>query len=261
MDYFKTIFAAKYGDGAVALNGSFFDTLLGKSLGGDTPAPVMPTKGDIIGIDMNGDGTDEEYLVLKTVSDSVVEVLARASIGNSKFANNNSDQVYAGRVLDNYLNTTYYATLSNAAKAAIIDKEFAQDRWGKGASGDASKNYIGVHSNGSYTIHLVSLNYHLSISRHIYVPRTIDIIDYLGVTPEMTADNTTLTAGNLEAIYHQASTHLCTSYEEQARFSGGVYYEATLGEYLASLVPGNSYPTFPAFQIDLSKIAWTPSNS
>lgn len=257
MDFVKTIFASKYGDGAVALNGSLFDTLLGKSLGGDTPAPVMPSKGDIIAVDMDGDGTAENYLVLKEVGEGVYELLARASIGSGVFG---SGTVYENNTLDVALNTTYYATLSETAKAAIIDKVLKQDAWYIGNQGSPmyKGTFVAGSTKRSYAVSLGNASFGNEISRHIYALSVQDIIDYLDVTTDMTWEDSTLNTANVQEVF--GSVGLVALRTTNAANGGGnnVLVIYTPFGNVDTTPPSSALYYRPAFQLDLTKIEWTP---
>lgn len=216
-----------------------------------------PAKGDIINIDMDGDGTDEQYLVLKA-NGSVAEVLARVtpSSGSSiQFAI--SGQVYESNALDVYLNTTYYATLSADAKAAIVDKTFRQESWYWGTGGNP--NYQGVYNtnNTHYNISLGNASFGNEITRHVYALSVQDVIDYLEVTPLMTYDNTSLNMANVREMFNTTSDTIwsrsaCTDVNDSAMSLRGDI--GAVGRTGA----GGGERARPAFQIDLSKITWSP---
>ena len=223
------------------------------------PTPTYPVKGDIIAVDMNGDGTDEEYLVLKSVgSDNVVEVLARVtpSDGTSvQFAG--TGQVYENNALDVYLNTTYYATLSADAKAAIVDKTFRQDSWYRNTSGNP--DYNGSYSGGSaYQVSLGNASFGNEISRHIYALSVQDIIDYLEVTTDMTSANSTLNMANLQEMFNITSGNIWLR-SARANYSSYAMVVGGGGGAAGSASATGSYAARPAFQIDLSKITWSKS--
>lgn len=246
MNYFDTLFAKKYGVGG----GSMFATLFGKSLGGATPTPVMPSKGDIIAVDMDGDGTAENYLVLKTVSDGVVEVLDRVKNGVTR--NFGESTTYENSGLDLYAEAVYSTDTSSEAKNAIVTKTFRQAQWNLTNSG----NPIYTAINGSaYQISLVDAQYGNSITRHMYAPSLQDYIDYLEATPEMTSDNTTLTKSNMNNFFNSTTnyvlsadcfntTSVATFRNETGKITGTGY--------------GTSRAVYLAFQIDLDKITWSP---
>ena len=116
-------------------NGKIF-TLSGSVLNYTPPPPPPPlaTKGDLINMDLDGNG-DKTYRVLSTKG-SVTKLLGMSDISTSQkynatsktgtFTNGTTGQLYAGSDLDTYLNTTWYNTLTSAAKAAIVPESRTQ---------------------------------------------------------------------------------------------------------------------------------------
>ena len=90
-----------------------------------------PAKGSIV--KMNLDGTERQYRVL-SVNGNVCKVLGMWDDFTSKYNetskttnfNGTTAQKYEGSTLDTYLNTTWYNTLSDTAKAAIIPENVVQ---------------------------------------------------------------------------------------------------------------------------------------
>lgn len=221
-------------------------------------ASAYPVKGDIINIDMNGDGTDEQYLVLKSVgSDNVVEVLARVNYNSTTFAD--YVQVYENSNLDTLLNTTYYATLSADATAAIVDKTFRQDSWYWNTNGDP--DYHGVYNvnNNHYDISLGNASFGNEITRHVYALSVQDVIEYLEVATSMTYDDTTLNMANVREMFNITSGGVWLRSANADNSSRVMFARGDWG-YVdnTTLTPYNNKETRPAFQIDLSKIAWSP---
>ena len=213
---------------------------------------VCPVKGDIINIDGI---SDRSFLVLK-VNGIVGEVLSRSNYGSSKFSASPYYNTYSGGALDTRLNTTYYDTLPNTVKSAIVDKTFTQDRWYRSSAGSPVYN-----GQGNYQISLSSASYKSAITRHIYALSVQDIIDYLGVTTSMTTSNTTLTRANLVAMYNATSGAYWLSsagYGSNANKNVMTVSIGTSTGYLSIANDGGySYNCRPAFQIDFSKIGWT----
>lgn len=85
-----------------------------------TLAPPSLDKGTLITINL--DGTDRQYRILKNVGSGVHEVLSMEDLDKSTYFNNNNENTYSGGELDTYLNTTWYNTLSDKAKTAIVPK-------------------------------------------------------------------------------------------------------------------------------------------
>lgn len=209
---------------------------------------VSPVKGDIIAVDMDGDGTAESYLVLKG-SGTTFEVLARTTPTSG-----------TSIVFDPNNTNTYYDTLSATAKAALVDKTFTQDSWYRSTSGDP--NYNGLHSGTSrYNLSLGSATYGSEITRHIYALSVQDIIDYLAVTPEMTYENTTLTQANIQSMFNETgSVSLWLRSASASGTRSAFNVDCGLGIATNNLVDSR-YQARPAFTIDLSKIEWSVANA
>lgn len=217
-------------------------------------------KGDILNIDMNGDGTTEKYLVLRSKA-GIVEVISREvpTGGYGVRFDENGSNVYAGKTLDTFLNETYYATLSATAKSAIVGKTFKQDSWYRDDSGNP--DYIGKTTT-QFTFSLSSATFGEEITRNIFALSVQDIVDYIGLTPEMTADNTTWTSANIKVIYPDVQGG--TTYSLRSAFAGNSAYVIAL-DATSSIIDSYSAMSgnriLPAFQLDLTKIEWSKDNA
>ena len=93
---------------------------------------IMPVKGDLINLDLDGQGA-KQYRVLNMNGD-VAKVVAMydtlSSVYNSTSTTttfgSTTAQKYEGSILDTYLNTTWYNTLTTATKAAIVPENVVQ---------------------------------------------------------------------------------------------------------------------------------------
>ena len=90
--------------------------------------PILVAKGDLINLNLDGNG-NKTYCVLamngnvaKLLGMSDISILQKynATSKTGTFTNGTTGQLYAGSDLDIYLNTTWYNTLSDIAKAAIV---------------------------------------------------------------------------------------------------------------------------------------------
>ena len=226
----------------------------------DMPEPTPSvTKGEIINIDMTGSGTPQQYRVLK-VNGSIAEVIAMTNASDSQqFAA--SGQTYENGVLDTYLNSTWYNTLSATAKAAIVDKTIRQDSWYWGTQGNP--DYQGKYSGDTaYQLSLGNASFGNEITRHAYAISVQDVLDYLEVTPQMTQADTTLTYDNVWTMFwNSTTTHSGNMWLRSAFASDASGAFIVYGSYgrLYSGYAGGSYAVRPALTIDLSKIEWTPT--
>lgn len=215
---------------------------------------VYPVKGDIIKIDMDGDNISEQYLVLNK-NGTIFEVLSRSNIGNTRFGNN---ATYYNSQVDVLLNTTFYESLSTTAKAAIVDKTIYQDRWYyNSSSGNPLYNAVYTTNNTAYTISLENATYSNSLIRHIYSLSVQDIIDYLGATSSMTAQNTVLNYTNIRAMFNLNSSSKVWVWLRSASPQGGEFTADSDGRITYWSASTNTFQTRAAFQIDLSKIEWS----
>lgn len=91
-----------------------------------------PAKGTIISMDLDGKGA-KEYRIIKS-SGEVAQVMAMYDTLTSKYNNTSTTttfgsttaQKYADSTLDTYLNTTWYNTLKDNVKAAIVPENIVQ---------------------------------------------------------------------------------------------------------------------------------------
>ena len=217
--------------------------------------PEMPVKGDIITLD------SKQYRVLKTEG-TVAEVMCMYDANSSiKFNSASSNNTYAGINIDTYCNNTFYSGLSTVMKSAIVDKTFTQDSWKRDTSVLAESHYTGKYGSSTYYLMLVNAAYGSSITRHCYCLSVQDVLDYLEATKSMGTSDTTLTDTNIWKMFWNVTTSQSdkniwlrsanSSYSYEALYVNG--YSGALG----CRDVNTAYAARPAFQIDLSKIAWS----
>ena len=93
---------------------------------------IMPVKGDLINLDLDGNGA-KQYRVLSMNGD-VAKVMAMYDTLTSAYNSTSTTttfgsttaQKYADSTLDTYLNTTWYNTLKDNVKAAIVHENVVQ---------------------------------------------------------------------------------------------------------------------------------------
>ena len=93
---------------------------------------IMPVKGDLVNLDLDGQGA-KQYRVLN-INGDVAKVVAMYDTLTSKYNNTSTTttfgsttaQKYADSTLDTYLNTTWYNTLKDNVKAAIVPENVVQ---------------------------------------------------------------------------------------------------------------------------------------
>ena len=221
------------------------------------PPVKMPVKGDLIMLD------GKQYRVLK-MNDTVAEVLYMYEVG-SWFSTSDSN-VYKDSELDVYLSKTFYNSLSSDIQAAIVDKTFTQDSWDYSltiGTTTGSLKYIGdipTTYNGYYEISLVSTTFGVPITRKCYALSVQDVIDYLDVTTEMTAANTTLISKNLWEMFWNQTTRTSQRVwlrSAKVKFSDRAFWVLGDSGCVTHNRTQDTFGTRPAFQIDLSKVDWT----
>ena len=217
----------------------------------------MPVKGDIITLD------SKQYRVLKTEG-TVAEVLAMYDANSSiKFdsASSGYNNTYAGKSLDTYCNNTFYSGLSAAMKSAIVDKTFTQDSWDLDSSVSTPSHYTGKYGSSAYYLTLKNAAYGSSITRHCYCLSVQDVLDYLEATTSMGTSDTTLTDTNIWKMFWNVTTSQSfkTIWLRSAVSSDSNRVFNVSGDYgfLGRVNVGEVKGVRPAFQIDLSKIAWS----
>ena len=218
-----------------------------------TKGSAMPAKGDIITIET------KQYRVLKT-NGSLAEVLAMYNSTDSQvFGSNNT---YAGSQLDTYCNSIFYGELSETIKSAIIDKSFRQDSWRWSSTAPVNSHYTGKYnSTKAYYLTLVNESYGTYITRHCYCLSVQDVLDYLDCTPSLDITDTTLTDLNIWKMFWNVTVSqegkfiwLRSAYPSQNLTNLLLYGKG----FIDNADVRGGHIVRPAFQIDLSKIEWTP---
>ena len=249
--------------GKCMVNGTVYNILKGRTLIGGTwydvalPTP-MPKKGDLI--QMNLDGTSRQYRVLR-MDGSIAEVLTMWNLSTSiKF---NSTNTYSGSILDKYLNTTWYNTLSSDAKAAIVPKNITQDSWHRGTTG--SPQYSGTYGNTapgstSYTISNGSDNYAAIGSRYVYAISIQEILDYLSDNSVLVDTSGMLRNQNIWKMFWNQATNISEFLWLRSASADDYILAWYVNGYFG--YPGddrafNENAVRGALQIDLSKIDFT----
>ena len=214
--------------------------------------------GDLITMDL-GDtassyGTLHQYRVLK-ISGSIVEVVAMYEPTTSQTFG--SSQAYSGSALDTYLNTTWYNTLSDKAKAAIVDNEITQYKYSYGSVSDSHRSYATYSSKAVYAS---------GLSRHIYALDVEDIEMYFGGTGGSASANTqgTFTIADLMTLFYKSTTTISSKYfwlrSAISDYTSGAWYVDGGNGYVSDYDFSDAGAVRPAFKIDLSKIDWSISN-
>lgn len=249
--------------GKCMINGTVYNILKGRTLIGGTgydvalPTP-MPKKGDLI--QMNLDGTSRQYRVLR-MDGSIAEVLTMWNLSTSiKF---NSNNTYSGSILDTYLNTTWYNTLSSDAKSAIVPKNITQDSWHRGTTG--SPQYSGTYGNTapgstSYTIGKDSNNYRTIGSRCVYAISIQEVLDYLSDNSVLVDTSGMLRNQNIWKMFWNQTTNISEFLWLRSASADNyilAWYVNGFFGYPGDDRAFNENAVRGALQIDLSKIDFT----
>ena len=216
-------------------------------------------KGDLITIE------NKQYRVLK-VSGMIVEVLAMYDAKASQVFNAPSKTVaftggavgqqYQESNLDTYLNETFFATLSATMQAAIVPKAINQDMWNYDKSAPSSGTYY-HQTYGSNNRYYYDSNYGTAEvgSRNVYALSVRDILDYLGV-----ASNGDFADIDIRQMFWNRSTSVSEYIWLRSAYNNinfTAFYVNGSNGYLNYDTSSNGNSARPAFQIDLSKIAYT----
>ena len=220
-------------------------------------------KGDIITIE------NKQYRVLN-VNDTVAEVLAMYNASASQafnatdktvtFSSGKTGQQYQGSDLDTYLNTTFLATLSATIQAAIVPKVINQDMWGYSSVAPSSGTYYHqTHGSSNYYFQDNSSGVVYGTaevgSRNIYALSVREVIDYLGV-PE---NGDFIDTDTRKMFWNDNSSHSQSLWLRSAyvHYKNQAFAVNGYGGHLFDNSCIFSESVRPAFQIDLSKIAYT----
>lgn len=226
----------------------------------------MPTKGDLIKLDLDGNG-DKYYRVLG-INGNVAKLLGMSDISTSQkynatsktdtFTNGTTGQLYAGSDLDTYLNTTWYNTLSADAKAAIVPESRTQymyqyyDKPNTPNTPTYTYQYQSNWSDSNYE----NANLTDSIligNRNIFALDLKDIFDYFGkvcITSNELIELWTNQTSAVSGKRWQLSSAKAAQSSSVWRVDGGYGNLDRIGVSVAFAVR-------PAFNIDLSKIPFT----
>lgn len=225
---------------------------------------VDVAKGDLITIE------NKQYRVLN-VNDTIAEVLAMYDASTSQkfnatnktvvFTGGATGQKYQGSNLDTYLNETFFATLSSTMQAAIVPKAINQDMWYYNSSVPSSGTYYHITYGSSNLYYFDTENgtaYGTANvgSRNVYALSLKDVIDYLGVSAGGDFADTDI----WQMFWNDNSSHSSQYLWLRSAYSKGTnnaFCVSGNGGYLFDVGYSFSYRARPAFQIDLSKIAYT----
>ena len=225
------------------------------------PPPIVP-KGSLV--KMNLDGTERQYRVL-SVNGNVCKVMgmwddftsAYNSTSTTTTFGSTTAQKYEGSTLDTYLNTTWYNTLTSAAKAAIVPENVVQHCY----------QYYDEPNTPNTPTYTYQYQYNWSDSdyenannvgnvtvgeRNVFALDLKDIFDYIG--------KVCITSDELMIMFWNSTTKvseypwLRSSYAVNSSYAWRVYGYTG---YLLGNDVANSRVVRPALNLDMSKIQYT----
>lgn len=236
-------------------------------------------KGDLIYMDLDGNG-NKQYRILN-INGNNAECLAMYTANdNQQFNKSNKTttmgsltvQQYSGSDLDTYLNTTWYNTLNNTAKAAIVSKVITQDAWTSENNPDTTKYnpiYKGtkgasVPGETTYSIGKYA-NAELAVgNRNVYALGVQDIIDYLSDESVRVDKTAILRNVNIWKMFYNIEIQPVKGQRTfpwlrsaDARNSSSVIWLQDVNGGIQYSGHSNLWGAIPAFTIDLSKIPFT----
>lgn len=236
-------------------------------------------KGDLISMDLDGNG-NKQYRVLN-INGNNAECLAMYTANDSQSFNKSSKTTAMGNItvqqysqsdLDNYLNTTWYNTLNNTAKAAIVSKVITQDAWSTAPNSDTT-NYSPIYTGtkgssvpGETTYSIGKyINAELVVgNRNVYALGVQDIINYLS-DESLRVDKTAILRNvNIWKMFYNIETQPVEGHRTfpwlrsaNARSNSSVLWLQDVNGGIQYSGCSNLWGAIPAFTIDLSKIPFT----
>ena len=224
--------------------------------------PPLAVKGDLINMDLDGNG-DKTYRVLKTHRNTALcmqvgsyshQVKYNSTSKQGSFLGGKTGELYAGSDLDIYLNTTWYNTLSDNAKAAIVPENITQYMYRMYDEPNEPNTPTYTYQYESYTSSMGYDNADLLDSivvgtRNVFAIDLKDIFDYFG---KVCITN----------------SELCEFFKPSSLFQNFwlrsvSWYGTSRPWYFVSNSFGidggifNNMYVLPAFCVDLSKISFT----
>ena len=253
--------------GKCLVNGTAYDIKKGRTLIGGTGyditfGPVMPVKGDLI--TMNLDGTERQYRVL-SVNGNVCKVLGMWDDFTSKYNetskttnfNGTTAQKYEGSTLDTYLNTAWYNKLSSEAKNAIVPENVVQycyqyyDKPDTPNTPTYTYQYQYNWSNSDYE-NADNVGNVVVGNRNVFALDLKDIFDYMG--------KVCITSDELMTMFWNSTTKVSKyPWLRSSAAGNSASAWAVRGDSgrLNGLAAATSRVVRPALNLDISKIQYT----
>lgn len=222
-------------------------------------------KGELINMDLDGNG-NKTYRML-SINGTIAKVLGMSDISTSQaynttsktgtFTNGATGQLYAGSDLDIYLNTTWYNTLTTAAKAAIVPESRTQCiyQYYDIPNAPNTPTYTYQYQNSWHSSNYDNANLTDSISigdRNVFALDLKDIFDYFG--------KAYITSNELMELWTNQTSAVGQAWQLSSAdedISDWAWFVNGDNGYLESIGVTNALAVRPAFNIDLSKIPFT----
>lgn len=179
------------------------------------------------------------------------------------FSDGGTYQQYAGSTLDTYLNETYYNTLSENIKNAIVDQIITQKVYSYDNNANSAnstyKYYYNDFSDSPADSARRGVTYKDIItvgSRHVYALEIDDIFDYYGKTE--------ITSSELNTMFYNTGTSVVDDSWLCSANSGDSIEAFSVEGYYGCLNRYNcrrAYQARPAFLIDLSKVDYADAGN
>lgn len=195
--------------------------------------------GDILKIE------GKEYVVLDGRKNSQALVMTASSIGDRAFqskarSDGQNMSTYEGSEIDNYLENDWYNSLSSAMKIAIQQTNIKQTDYSFVSEGNFKKEETGP--NGQI---------YNSISRHVFLPSISELeklVDFKNKDEAKAFYNKNGAGMTRDSNYIWSKMAWGYTWSRD----DGSFYGMTLNNFTEY-----SYPTYPTFVIDLSKVDYT----
>ncbi len=253
--------------GKCLVNGTAYSIKKGRTLIGGagydiTFGQVMPVKGDLI--TMNLDGISRLYRVL-SVNGNVCKVMGMWDDLKSKYNgtstttnfNGTIAQKYEGSALDTYLNTTWYNTLSSEAKNAIVPENVVQycykyyDKPNTPNTPTYTYQYQYNWDNSNYD-NADNVGNVVVGNRNVFALDLKDIFDYF--------EKVCITSDELITMFWSSTTEVSQYLWLRSSYASGSSVAWGVGGYSGNLLGGgvaNEGVVRPALNLDMSKIQYT----
>ena len=224
---------------------------------------IMPLKGDLVNLDLDGKGA-KQYRVLSMDGD-VAKVVAMydtlTSVYNSTSTTttfgSTTAQKYADSTLDTYLNTTWYNTLKDNVKAAIVPENVVQycckyyDEPNTPNTPTYTYQYQYYWDDSDYE-NADNVGNVIVGDRNVFALDLKDIFDYFG--------KVCITSNELMTLFFSQTTQVSKYLWLRSSFAGGPDVAwRVFGDYglLSGNFVNNSGVVRPALNLDMSKIQYT----